>query len=922
MIRSILCLLMLLCLLFPVTVVAQDPGLPDTVMIGIDTLVVGRSVPLSFRIVNDETVLGYTLGLLFTSLDGGYAEFDSAVYMGRLADPSVLTFRVENYYEGGPLHDTLFMGGQRLGVNPGMPPGNGQIAELYFTGTAVGQMAVDTGFIPPGGPFIFSTDMGRVEPQFVSSTIEIVEGTSLPSIALINPPDPQLVSTIISFEVEGDSPEEFPVTVTLDYLRAFDDDAIEPYSDPVITGTNPLSFDWTTTTGDIGIWKAVFSATDSSGLSVSQDVVIQVIATPEYLMELESFETTNTADVVDICHGNFDSDNYLEMFVSGTGVLSTPVLELLDFDEASENWIEEYDSTIGYPQFGPVVGFFDSDDNLDAATMGYKTYSTSLYDLVAFLGHGDNTFEVYDGADAGHVARMAALGEFTGDEFLDYACTYFDGVRIYKGHETGANFVYHDMIHTPDSTLTVIAADFDTDGNDDLAIGTSQGVKIYLGDGSGEFSHVATYTQSYGSFDIKVTNQGSDFNNDNIFDLCISTPSVGGEFSHLYIYLGNGDGTFQQQQIGTFKGQIWGNCVADFNGDNQLDIAFINGSLEYLSILFGDGSGNFDNQILYDIPHPMPQKVDCFDVDLDGDPDIVVAANGGQAGYSIFTYLNQLDPIGFNNRSFQISAEKNSEIELVSSSGDILNKFRNTMPSGDYYQRNIDSDAVIDAFVSVSVIESDQYVLTAAPKANLPAGESFSLEFSLDGSLYRLASDVAMSSEGYKFDLYLGYSCDVYPRPGKFTASNPPTFGWSGSGQFDFELSSEVDFGSTLISETVAGNSYTPAGPLSVTDTSTYYWRVKPHGAPEFDCRYVVNLVIGGEEHPGDVDHTGSVDVDDVIFLINYIFVSGPPPDPYDVGDVNCSGLVDIDDAIHLIGYIFAGGFGPNDIDGDGVPDC
>jgi murein tripeptide amidase MpaA len=72
----------------------------------------------------------------------------------------------------------------------------------------------------------------------------------------------------------------------------------------------------------------------------------------------------------------------------------------------------------------------------------------------------------------------------------------------------------------------------------------------------------------------------------------------------------------------------------------------------------------------------------------------------------------------------------------------------------------------------------------------------------------------------------------------------------------------------------------------------------------------------------GDADGSGGVDIDDVVFLINYIFGGGPAPDPLEVGDADCSGGVDIDDVVYLINYIFSGGNAPGDIDGDGMPDC
>jgi len=58
----------------------------------------------------------------------------------------------------------------------------------------------------------------------------------------------------------------------------------------------------------------------------------------------------------------------------------------------------------------------------------------------------------------------------------------------------------------------------------------------------------------------------------------------------------------------------------------------------------------------------------------------------------------------------------------------------------------------------------------------------------------------------------------------------------------------------------------------------------------------------------GDVNGSTNVDIDDVVALIDYIFDSGPAPEPVAAGDSDCSGNVDIDDVVHLINYIFAGG--------------
>jgi hypothetical protein len=58
----------------------------------------------------------------------------------------------------------------------------------------------------------------------------------------------------------------------------------------------------------------------------------------------------------------------------------------------------------------------------------------------------------------------------------------------------------------------------------------------------------------------------------------------------------------------------------------------------------------------------------------------------------------------------------------------------------------------------------------------------------------------------------------------------------------------------------------------------------------------------------GDADGSSSINVSDVVFLINYIFASGPAPNPFAAGDPDCSGTVNITDGVYLINYIFASG--------------
>jgi hypothetical protein len=59
----------------------------------------------------------------------------------------------------------------------------------------------------------------------------------------------------------------------------------------------------------------------------------------------------------------------------------------------------------------------------------------------------------------------------------------------------------------------------------------------------------------------------------------------------------------------------------------------------------------------------------------------------------------------------------------------------------------------------------------------------------------------------------------------------------------------------------------------------------------------------------GDVNYSGYIDIDDIVYLINYVFGGGPEPMPeLAAGYASCDQSVDIDDIVYLINYVFQGG--------------
>lgn len=888
---------------------ANDPGVIDTVILQGGPLVVNQSVPLTLTIVNDFPVGAYSLGFVATSNDGGFAVFDSAVYINRLTDPTVFGYRSENERNNdGVPPDTLLLGASAAGITVALPPGNDPIMKMYYTGLVPGQMTLDSAFIPPAGGFLLVNPSGfTYDPEFVTAPIEIIAGNPLPIVTL-NKQSPQGVTgEEVRLLVSGSSPDEFPVDLELVSLVGYDDESREPTSESTIGSGNPASFTWTPASNDIGIWEATFRVTDSAGQSAETSTDIQVVADSSYMLAFEQSESANACDASGLKHGNFDEDSEPEVFASGSAVLETNGMELYNYSEGS-GLARIYGTYDAYPKGALQVGYFDNDEYLDGVV---TNVFPSVNEIQVYHGDGENSFTTSSGnIHTGSFPSNSCLGEFTGDGYLDYVNVDKRKVRIFSG-ASNPKFSLYGSITPADTGKAVNSADFNSDGYDDLAVGTVDGIQIHLGNGAGGFSLGDFYDQEYGASEIDVTNEGSDFDNDGNYDLCISTPSVGGAYSKMVVYLGSGDGTFDQTVIRTVKGQIFGNCVGDFNDDGELDIACVNGAREYAAVLFGDGDGTFTNELRFTISHRNPSKIDGLDIDLDGDLDLVIAARGVHPSNKFFLLANQLDSEQFSKSSLAISSCRNAEVDLISPGNRQINRIRNTMPSGQYFRRDLDQDNILDGFTEISLVEQGAYVLLANPKPNLPVGEHFTIEFTLNGELYRLAKDIPMSESGYQFNVYAAEGTEVLPRPGKFVQANPPAFAWSEEGSFDLQLASDIDFNNVLYNVTVSGSSYSVPAVLEITETTTFYWRIKPHGQESYDCLYAVNIFPAWAGSCGDANDDGGLGVGDAVFLINYIFRDGPEPSSLCIGDANCDGCTDVGDAVRVIDFIFRGGLPP-----------
>ncbi len=74
-----------------------------------------------------------------------------------------------------------------------------------------------------------------------------------------------------------------------------------------------------------------------------------------------------------------------------------------------------------------------------------------------------------------------------------------------------------------------------------------------------------------------------------------------------------------------------------------------------------------------------------------------------------------------------------------------------------------------------------------------------------------------------------------------------------------------------------------------------------------------IHILGSGGYMIGDANGDGEVNVSDAVYIINYVFVNGPTPDPLDAANANCDQEVNVSDAVWIINYVFVNGAAPGD---------
>jgi hypothetical protein len=336
----------------------------------------------------------------------------------------------------------------------------------------------------------------------------------------------------------------------------------------------------------------------------------------------------------------------------------------------------------GASQYPPLLaaGNLNGDHETDLAVV----YRTSSGTAVPYFATGAGTFKKGSSYSAGTSPEAAVIGNFTSSGYGDIAVTGSTGITMLLGDSsdtfTNAPFQAYPYPAQYGDGARVVAADFDMDGNLDLAMTAYNYVYVLWGNGNGAFSGTAAFSVPQGT----VALLAADLRGNGEQDLATSEQN-----GSVNLLLNVGHNREFVAAANTYSGYAAGLVAADFNGDGKKDVAVVNTPpctapcSGKVTVFPGTGSTYFNPGKSYTIGM-HGSAIAVGDVNGDGVLDLVVtnATPGDAADVSVllgikgggFQSARNYTLGSLSNDAFLVDMNKDGKLDLVEDGGIALGK--------------------------------------------------------------------------------------------------------------------------------------------------------------------------------------------------------------------------------------------------------
>lgn len=286
----------------------------------------------------------------------------------------------------------------------------------------------------------------------------------------------------------------------------------------------------------------------------------------------------------------------------------------------------------------------------EGAILSYGAYAGDInndgWSDLMIPNEGPNDFRVFLNDGAGNYSDFVIYNmpsssqpstnegaDFNGDGEIDIAIGSGAGrfISVFMGSGDGTFGSENPVEAGPTGAWvrSICVADADGDGFDDMISTTRDHdkVAVILNNGNGTFG---TPTHFEANGDSETTCAAADVNGDGITDFFIGSFSS----SSISLMLGDGDGGLVFSDSITVDGFPWMSAAGDLNGDGIPDVVTAGFTGRNISIVTADASGSLTSHTSY-IAGDAVLAVDLGDLDADGDLD-VVTSNLSSNDFTIF----------------------------------------------------------------------------------------------------------------------------------------------------------------------------------------------------------------------------------------------------------------------------------------------